>query len=92
MSRSLRSNGWEYPRIRKSKKRIPYGEYCYTVTDIQEGNLIVDSCPYWAIHPNRSQQEGGYCAYLGYGDWMWGKGWGLLWDQVKECNINRSKI
>lgn len=35
-------------------------------------------------------QANGFCSYLQLGDWMKG-GTFLLWDAVKECNINEDE-
>lgn len=73
---------------------IPQGLYCYqpgqVVTD-QNGmpQMKVELCPYWAIDPNKMDQQNGYCALIkatqDEGD---DDGLSLLWDQVKECGIN----
>lgn len=65
------------------------------VSQDAEGNTFADPtgiiqtkrCPYWSRNPDKHQQESGYCAYAEYGDWQHG-GFGLLWDQVKECGVN----
>lgn len=56
---------------------IPRGVYC---------NNMTTRCPYWSIHSDKPEQENGYCAYLGSGDWGH-NGFGLLWDAVKECDV-----
>lgn len=58
--------------------KIPSGIYCYDETGV---------CPYWRKHPNKIEQESGYCLFLKKGDWM-KDGTMLLWDAVKECGIN----
>jgi len=64
-------------------KEIPRGSYCY------ERNVLgkIKCCPYWSIDPDRPEQMNGHCSYLDEGDWE-GEGMSLLWDMVKECNIN----
>ena len=62
---------------------IPPGPYCYGRND--QGDRVL--CPYWSSVPTAPEQEDGYCALLGRGDWEV-KGLSLLWDQVKECGIN----
>ena len=61
----------------KINKNIPNGIYCY-----DENGL----CPYWNIDEKHEIQDNGFCKYLQIGDWQ--LGFGLLWDKVKECNIN----
>lgn len=73
---------------------IPKGMYCYQVVSDwiipENGGLPyfkTKMCPYWSINKNYPKQENGYCAFLGTGDWMF-PGFGLIWDQVKECGEN----
>jgi hypothetical protein len=61
----------------KNINRIPKGIYCYDENGI---------CPFWSIRPNKEKQNNGYCSYLNIGDWN--LSFGLLWDQVKECDKN----
>lgn len=49
---------------KKSTKLIPKGYYCYTR---KNGEFI--PCPYWSKDYTHDEQENGYCAYLGKGDW-----------------------
>lgn len=58
--------------------KIPQGAYCYDEHGI---------CPYWSKRNDKPAQENGYCSFLGRGDWE-AKHLSLLWDQVKECNLN----
>lgn len=58
---------------------IPYGPYCYD----ENGN-----CPYWSSDPSKPRQENGHCALTGGSDWDDRPGFGLLWDQCKECDHN----
>lgn len=53
-------------KIRKDKKLIPFGYYCY---DHIENGKMIGICPYWSMRKNRPEQECGYCAYLNKGDW-----------------------
>ena len=46
--------------MRKDKRRIPRGLYCYG----KNGN-----CPYWRIIKDRDEQENGWCDYIGKGDY-----------------------
>lgn len=62
----------------KSTDVIPEGIYCHV------GRSTF--CPYWGRNPNQEEQNDGYCAFLGKGDWEH-DGIGLLWDQVKECGV-----
>ena len=62
---------------------IPTGNYCYNKNGV---------CPYWEKHPEHGAQNDGYCVFLELGDWDAdenGMGFTLLWDQCKECDINR---
>lgn len=59
---------------------IPKGIYCYDENGI---------CPFWDLSRNHERQLNGYCHYMKIGDWMEDGNWlYLLWDQVKECDIN----
>lgn len=71
-----------------SKYKIPHGNYCYVPIGWQGCKYKISPCPYWSKDPSKPEQQNGYCSYLGYGDWHEDKGFGLLWDQVKECGIN----
>ena len=88
--------------LEEAKANIPKGLYCYTPLGIEsqtDGVPIfkVHSCPYWECYDSkihgdlpedRKEQTGGcYCKYLKLGDWM-DNGTNLLWDQVKECDVN----
>lgn len=44
----------------KDRSKIPHGPYCY------EGKR---RCPYWSFREDKPDQESGYCAFLGKGDW-----------------------
>ena len=70
------------------KKFIPLHKLTgYPESVIPEGMYCYDSnrrCPYWSIVEMHQQQDNGFCEYLGQGDW---NGFGLLWDQVEECNV-----
>lgn len=61
---------------------VPEGIYCHGVKD---GHRF--TCPYWEIVPGKETQNNGYCGLLRQGDWE-EKGSGLLWDQVKDCDVN----
>lgn len=47
----------------------------------------IQMCPYWSSRADKPDQNNGFCAYLGFGDWE-EEGMTLLWDQVKECGVN----
>lgn len=70
---------------------IPTGDYCYDILGIEredgEIKINIRPCLYWHRMPDRNSQENGYCSFLDTGDWE-GEGHGLLWDMVKECNVN----
>lgn len=59
-------------------KYIPKGDYCYDEKGI---------CMFWSLDKDKLPQENGYCRYISKADWE-SKGTGLLWDMVKECDIN----
>ena len=85
--------------MKKDKRLIPKGPYCY-----DEYGL----CPYWNIRNDKPHQYNGYCKYLEKGDWELNqdsyfieeytgeikKGRDMpfpvsnIWDQIKECGIN----
>ena len=67
---------------------IPKGLYCYTRMGVKhpQGGMTIKSCPFWRSLPNRHRQENGYCLHNHSGDF--GERLGLLWDMVKECDIN----
>ena len=54
--------------MRKNKKLIPKGDYCYS---IPEGKPFEDRvlCIYWSIDKTKSEQANGYCKYMVKGDW-----------------------
>jgi len=60
---------------------IPKGIYCYFFNRNTP-------CPYWSLCMDKPYQENGFCSYLNQGDWE-REFPSLLWDQVKECGINR---
>lgn len=77
----------------KDTSKIPRGMYCYTrLKPSPESNhltkLNIEVCPYWSRDRNRPEQENGYCSFLEVGDWE-DNGVSLLWDMVKECDINK---
>jgi hypothetical protein len=74
-------------RCAKDISVIPYGDYCYTY--MYKG--LISVCPYWELIPNKPKQENGYCHYQGVGDWELGGAFGLLWDMVKCCSINKDE-
>lgn len=81
---------------------IPKGMYCYTTTEGKSGRVKTRKCPFWEAYdakrhgplpegwtnPGDAKFEGAYCRYLREGDWTDSVGFSLLWDAVKECNIN----
>lgn len=80
----------EHARLGGDESVIPDGMYCYTSagwSTTAEGLPVMHTklCPYWALDDSRERQGNGYCAKLKTGDWI--DGWGLLWDQVKECGV-----
>ncbi len=74
--------------IKKDTKLIPSGYYCYEILSIKDGRIKTKICPYWSKDPNREEQMNGYCSFLEKGDWD-EDSFGLFWDQVKECGVNK---
>lgn len=68
--------------------RIPKGDYCYVILDVDEktATASIRKCPYWSMRTDKPSQCGGYCRFMKVGDWENDKA-SLLWDQVKECGI-----
>lgn len=66
--------------FKNPKKYIPYGMYCYQ-------DELLKACPFWQFDKTKPEQQSGYCAYLGLGDWM-ENGTIDLWERLKECDIN----
>ena len=64
---------------------IPKGDYCYTILSTSSNEIKIKLCPYWSVDYTKPDQEYGCCALLNIKDWEDDT---LLWDQVKECNIN----
>jgi hypothetical protein len=50
--------------MKKDKRLIPYGDYCYT-----RGTRREKKCPYWSIRKGKPKMRNGYCAFLEKGDW-----------------------
>ena len=71
----------------KDKKLIPPGTYCYIPLEVIGKSLAILRCPYWSLDPNKPSQCNGCCSFLNRCDDD-DEGFGLLWDQVKECGIN----
>jgi hypothetical protein len=65
-------------KLKEPEKYIPDGIYCYN---------NFSKCPFWDMNKDMPHQNSGYCHYLKEGDW-YEDGTMLLWDQVKECDIN----
>ena len=61
---------------------IPRGLYCYD----EKGR-----CPYLGRDKSREKQGNGFCTFLDRRDWDNIPGIPLLWDGVKECNINMGR-
>lgn len=91
--------------MKKNKKLIPQGFYCY---EIKNGRMI--KCPYWRMIEERPEQYNGWCDYLGKGDIELNKEMvltdendnkvnvedvgfpvSLLWDMCKMCQINEEE-
>lgn len=65
--------------MEKDTSVIPKGNYCYY-------GIKGKTCPYWKMVGVKC----GYCAYddMSDEDYHQGGYFSLLWDQVKECDIN----
>jgi hypothetical protein len=61
--------------MKKDISKIPLGTYCYDENGV---------CPYWKIVGIKC----GYCAYMDMSDEDFEGYCSLLWDQVKECDLN----
>lgn len=85
-------------RMAEAQAKVPEGLYCYGHTgdmknvSVKGGEARVPQikmCPYWKRRGDKPEQANGYCRLLQAGDWMpRPHGTMLLWDQVKECDIN----
>jgi hypothetical protein len=77
----------------KDTSVIPEGPYCYNILSgwkrKPDGTPYYETsmCPYWSLRSDKPNQMNGYCSFLEKGDWQ-DDGTMLLWDQVKECQIN----
>lgn len=82
----------------KDEKLIPPGTYCYIPLDVEnhglqrKPTLRTLTCPYWSLNKDKPEQCNGHCSYLGRGDWDEAEGFGLLWDQVKECGVSDESL
>jgi hypothetical protein len=75
---------------RQAKKLIPRGDYCYDIIARVKENIKVKCCPFWGRNPEKHAQESGFCTLFNFKDWDT-IGFGLLWDQVKECGLREYK-
>lgn len=72
---------------------IPEGLYCYNGIDheVNEAGFTVlklqNVCPFHRTLKGYPSRESGYCLYLQRGDFA-DRSLMLLWDMVKECDIN----
>ena len=75
-----------------AERMIPNGEYCYSNLNIDHSftppKIKTSTCMFWDKMAGYEDQQSGYCHYLKVGD-MDPDGTFLLFDQVKECGINR---
>lgn len=69
------------------KSVIPNGDYCYKIIGRYDSGIKIKQCPYWSIREDKPYQMNGYCSFIRHGDWEV-NGTSLLWDMVKECNVN----
>lgn len=77
----------------KDTSIIPEGPYCYTPIGHNKNGYNIKPCPYFDTIKNGEHQNDGYCHFLEEGDTnLDGSdregGFGLLWDQCKNCGIN----
>lgn len=86
-------------KMAKAETIVPEGDYCYghtgQMTEItpKDGSraMVPEAklCPYWKRRGDKPEQANGYCRLMKAGDWMPQPfRTVLLWDQVKECDIN----
>lgn len=67
---------------------IPHGNYCYAnLGSDGKGNMNIRPCPFWDKIRSFPSQSNGYCHFMKRGDFQ-DRGFGLLWDQCKECGVN----
>lgn len=65
--------------------------YCYTYIGRTEKGIKTKTCPFWNCNKDKPSQENGMCHLTNTNDWE-DDGFGLLWDQCKECGINEEEI
>jgi hypothetical protein len=87
-------------RMARAREVVPKGMYCYTPKSFgyrEDGtpSMQIDPCPYWKRRGDWPEQSYGYCRLMKVGDMTPGRqsngrrrGTMLLWDQVKECDVN----
>lgn len=85
-------------RMAAAREVVPHGAYCYAATGPMASragpdgthsvSMPVATCPHWSTNGRKRDRQDGYCRLMRVGDWM-GRGASLLWDQVKECGVNR---
>ena len=71
--------------MKKDKRLIPDGPYCYAPIGWSGGAMKIKPCPYHRIRQRKPRQLNGYCVYFKIADWRDGS---ELWDSVKSCGIN----
>lgn len=69
-------------KFRNKEKLIPKGHYCYEWLGEDTGTR---TCPFWRIDKKAHYQSEGVCLAFNMRDDEYG---GLLWDMVKECDVN----
>ena len=79
--------------MRHPRDSIPEGHYCYSIVSIDEktAGIRIKHCPFYKKVYGKPIQMNGYCGLLKRGDWQTAKGIGMLWDEVKECGINKKE-
>jgi len=69
-------------RLKNIEKYVPKGMYCY---GFRPDGKYVHPCPFLRFDKKRESQSRGICEAFGIRD---DYHWGLLWDWVKECDVN----
>jgi len=66
-------------RKNRDTTKVPKGVYCYEPIfyDKETGSLKIKLCPFWGCHPNKEQQDNGFCILTNTVDWG-EDGYGLL--------------
>ena len=76
--------------LKEAENIIPKGLYCYEIKDKDPitCKLLIQTCPFWDRSENYGRMDCGYCHLLKLGDWENDDYMTMLWDKIKECDIN----